>query len=114
MFNNNKASNVITNSQRFHCCPFLQDFANSNEFIPLSISILYLLAEVSSKTIDHCCYGILGVLYNLWLHDQINAHPWMDTGQLPDGDWSTGGRVNSCEVSLKVGCLPWGKRPALS
>ena len=28
--------------------------------------------------------------------------------QLPYGDWSTSGRVNSCNVSPKVGCLPWG------
>ena len=26
----------------------------------------------------------------------------------------TSGRVNSCKVSPKVGCLPWGKRPILS
>ena len=27
--------------------------------------------------------------------------------QLPDGNWSTSGRVNSCKVPLKVGCLLW-------
>ena len=29
-------------------------------------------------------------------------------GQLPDGDWFSSGQGNSCEVSLKFGCLPWG------
>ena len=30
------------------------------------------------------------------------------------GDWSTSGRVNSCKVSPKVGCLPWDKRTNLA
>ena len=36
--------------------------------------------------------------------------------QLPDGDWSTSGHVNSCEVSpsVKVVCLPWGKNTTLA
>ena len=33
--------------------------------------------------------------------------------QLPDCDWSIGG-VNSCEVSPKVGCLPWDTNPSLA
>ena len=34
--------------------------------------------------------------------------------QLPDGDWSSSGRVNSCKVPPMVGCSPWGKRPTLA
>ena len=35
-------------------------------------------------------------------------------GQLPDKNWSTSGLVNSCEVSPKVGCVLWSKRPTLT
>ena len=34
--------------------------------------------------------------------------------QPPDGDWSTCVWVNSCEVSPKVGYLPWSIQPTLA
>ena len=33
---------------------------------------------------------------------------------MPDGDWPTSDRVNSCKVSQMVGCLPRGKHPTLA
>ena len=31
--------------------------------------------------------------------------------QLPDGDWSPSGQVNSCKVSPKAGCSAWSNFP---
>ena len=44
-------------------------------------------------------------------HQKLTPIP-MDR-QLPDGDWSSSGRVGSWQVSTMVVCLPWGNRSTL-
>ena len=60
-------------------------------------------------------------LFNSWTRSVGWGQEWhqklapilMDK-QMPDGDWSTSGRLDSCNVAPEVGSLTLGERPTLA
>ena len=80
------------------------------------INTLWMEFEKNAfSNLQACSISLWVAVQFLWRRDSIWKKIKLEwIVELPDGDWSTSGRVNSCRVSMKVGCLPWSKRPTLA
>ena len=70
------------------------------------VRLVLAVIKISHKKLDY-------IVDKGWdSEDHNNIYDCTDK-QLLYGDWSPSGRVNSCNVSSKVDCLPWNKHPTL-